>query len=178
MANKFNMGQVLQNLQKIKKDLPLVLSNDALKFFNDSFKKQGWDDNGITKWKKRKTKKDNAGRGILIKSGALRRSIKIKEANFNRIIISSNMPYSKIHNEGFKGKENVKAHTRRVFGKVKVSSVSTRKTRKVQAVIGVQQIDAHTRQMDMPKRQFMGNSRTLQTIQIKKIEKIIISCFK
>ena len=178
MANRFNMGQVLQNLSKIKKDLPSVLSNDALKFFNDSFKKQGWDDNGITKWKKRKSKKDNAGRGILIKSGALRRSIKIKESNFNRIIISSNMPYSKIHNEGFKGNENVKAHIRRVFGNVKVSNVSTRKTRKIKAVVEVQQVSAHKRKMNMPQRQYMGNSRTLQKIQIKKIEQMIISCFK
>jgi len=178
MANKFNMGGILLKLQKVSSELPSILANESLNFFDNSFKRQGWEDKGFTKWKKRQSKKNNKGRSILIKSGALRRSIKVKEQNWHRIVITSNLPYSAIHNEGFKGKENVKEHTRRTFGKVKVSEISTRKTRKIKAVIKTGIVSAHIRNMDMPKRQFMGNSQKLREKQKKIIVKAINTCFK
>lgn len=178
MANKFNMKAVVKKLEMAKKELPSILANDAVNFFDASFKKQGWDDVGVKKWKPRKKVKGDSGRSILVSTGALRRSIKIKSVTISRIVIGSNLPYSQIHNEGFKGKESVKAFSRRKMGKVSVSSIKTKKTKKVKGVVGKVKVRAHTRKMNMPQRQFMGDSKTLREQQIKKITKAIDSAFK
>lgn len=41
--SKFNFNQVRQNIERVKKELPPQLANDAQNFFLGSFKKQGWD---------------------------------------------------------------------------------------------------------------------------------------
>ena len=48
--NKFHMGRVLENFEKVKRELPVLLANQAQNFFMDSWKKQGWDDAGVKKW--------------------------------------------------------------------------------------------------------------------------------
>jgi len=89
-------------LNQIKTTLPDILANDSVNFFKASFRKQAWEDEGLQKWKPRKAK-EKAGRGILIKSGDLVKSIFVESANWKRIRIVSNLPYSAIHNEGLKG---------------------------------------------------------------------------
>lgn len=144
---KFNLQGVIDRLEQTKRDLPLVLANQAERFFQDSFKKEGWDNNGITKWQPRKRNRTlrDVTRNILVKSGRLRRSIMVQEANFNRIVIGSDVPYAKTHNDGDKSTVYVRAGKRK----------------------------GHTRKMNMPKRQFIGNSHTLEQQQIKVITKVL-----
>lgn len=153
--NRFNFDTVFVRLQRLKSDIPVVISNQTKNFFVDSFRKQGWTDSSLKKWDKRNPD-TRPGGAILIKSGALRRSIKIRRSNFSKILIGSYLPYSKVHNEGFKGSVSVKSY-------------STRTGR---------QVRSHARQMNTPKRQFMGNSRKLMQIHEKTILKAIDKAFR
>lgn len=92
-------------LEKVKTTLPTILANESVNFFKQSFRKQGWEDEGVQPWKPRKsTDKKNKGKAILVQSGDLRNSITIESANWGKIRIVSQLPYSAIHNEGLNGK--------------------------------------------------------------------------
>jgi phage gpG-like protein len=152
---------------------PTILGNDAVNFFLDSFKKQGWLGNSFTPWPARKivtrwgkTKRNN-GRAILIDSGRLRRSIRVTSATSNAIKIGTDVPYAKAHNEGTRIRgviQQVSAHTRKKT-RAGITSKKTLKTRsnitfgRINTGASIQ-VKAHTRRIDMrlPKRQFMGYS--------------------
>jgi phage gpG-like protein len=136
----------------LKGTLPTLLGNDAVNFFKNSFRKQGWEDEGMQRWKPRKgevnagisrvSKKSGSGRAILVKSGDLKKSIIVELANWRKIRITSNLPYAAIHNEGLKGS---------AWGK---------------------------HPFQMPKRKFMGRSRKLHNNLRAKIETKINSAMK
>lgn len=162
MRNKFKLNLVNDKFNQLKKDLPKVLANDSLRYFDNSFKNQSWDGK---RWQK--LKKPRNGGTILVKSGKLRRSIRTTNQTFNLIKIISDLPYSQIHNEGFKGTERVKSYKRRL-GLVK-------KTGAYKASV---QVKGYLRKMNMPKRQFMGDSKILSNLHYNKIISAINSCFK
>ena len=85
--NKFNFDTVIKKLESKKSSLPKILANSTKKFFLASWEKQGWDDNGITKWAPRKKNKKAIGKAVLVKSGALRRAVNasLKSATFDSI---------------------------------------------------------------------------------------------
>jgi phage gpG-like protein len=93
----------IAKLNGLKTTMPDILANDSVNFFKKSFRKQGWEDTGVQRWKPRKGNKD-AGRGTLIKTGDLVKSLSVESANWKKIRIVSALPYSAIHNEGLKGK--------------------------------------------------------------------------
>lgn len=144
MANKFNFDRVKRNLDRVKKQVPTILANQAQNFFVESWKKQGWDDNGVKQWAvpKRRVpgtpeyeypKKRGLSRRVkptLVKTGRLRRAVShsIRQKTFNTIKLAVDVPYAQYHNEG----------TNR-----------------------------------LPKRQFMGDSRTLRKMQLLTIYKEI-----
>jgi phage gpG-like protein len=88
----------------LKTVLPVLVANDAKNFFFNSFRKQGWEDEGVQRWAPRKSNVNNKGRAILVKTGDLRKSLYVEQADWGKVRISSNLPYSAIHNEGLKGK--------------------------------------------------------------------------
>ena len=117
MASKWGLKEKLASLQKMKSTLPTVLGNKIKNFTMDAFRKQGWTDNGFERWKPRKKNKD-AGRAILVKTGKLRRSIKVRTANWTRVVVGSyGIDYAQIHNEGgsiSKGASSKVVHFKRV----------------------------------------------------------------
>jgi phage gpG-like protein len=125
---------------KLFRDLPRLAGNTALNFFKDSWDHEGFVDHRRERWMKRKV---NTGsrRRLLVKTGRLRRSLRMRYTQ-RRVIISTDVPYAKIHNEGgtISGSVNVRAHKRRN-----------------------RPVRAHTRTVNtvIPKRQFMGHSHTL-----------------
>lgn len=146
MASKFNFKGIQRKSKLTIENSLTIIGNEAKRFFVENFRKQGFDDASVEKWKPRKqyehrharnakqAMKFGLGRAILVKSGDLRRSIKRmppQKSNLS-IRIVSDLPYAKIHNEGLEGN---------AFGKHKFK---------------------------MPKREFMGNSFNLNE-RIKKI---------
>lgn len=181
MANKFGFDKVLNNMDRLKKNLPVQLANQAKNFFVDSWKKEGWDDGTLKKWPARSvTNKKNKGRALLVKSGALRRAAgqSIRSQTFNLIKLTVALPYAAVHNDGYNGE--VKAHTRARFTKSTTSQyIGLRRTKSGQLKerhrrttvftrTGDIQVRAHN--MSMPQRRFMGDSKTLRKMQVSLIE--------
>jgi phage gpG-like protein len=121
----------------------------VLRFIDDNFKNQSWE--GIA-WKRRKIL--DKGRALLVHRGILRRSFRM-EAMSAAVKVYTDVKYAKAHNEGFAGSVSIPAHTRRQYGNFKVYSTSTRRGRNVKTQTGAATVKAHTRQMRIPRRQFM-----------------------
>ncbi len=174
-----------QFYEKVKRSLakfPLLAASEAQNFFLDSFKSQAWFGEHTEVWKKRKLQERhgnrkklggtvgkvegkggmrNNGRDLLIKTGRLKRSIRIKKADWSSVIIASDVPYAGVHNEGFKGTQQVGEHsriaTRRVATKYNKNGTPSKTGRK--RIKGAShQVKAFTRHQNIPRRRFMGNS--------------------
>ena len=109
MDDKFNFNRVLQNLEKVKSDLPVLLSNEAKNFFSGSWKNQGFTNSSLQSWapRKKETKK-TVGKSIMVGTGKLRRAVQdsVREKTWSKIrlvIDGSSIPYAKRHNEGLDG---------------------------------------------------------------------------
>jgi len=135
-------------LDKFFRDLPKVIGNAYVNFALDNFKTESWEG---TPWPTRKDperRKDR--RALLVKTGALRRSIHYKlqrRQGGTAIIVSSNVPYAEVHNEG---------QTLNLQVKVKQHDRRTKK--------GTVKVKAHQRQvtLTMPERRFIGPSKTFE----------------
>ena len=156
----------LRDFRAVTRDLPLFIGTEAVRFFKDTFNKQGWTgDSGIKKWKARNPKaKRNKGRKILTNTGALKRSIRITQKTATSVTVGTNLPYAQIHNEGgtIKKDVTVKRHSRRMkkaFGK------------KLKQMV-LAQVKEHMRKMNLtiPQRQFIGKSLFFEKRILKQLE--------
>ncbi len=148
--------------------LPVKMADTAILFTKQRFREQAWADTSTQPWKPRKAgAKRNKGRALLVSSGRLRRSIRLIRTTADSATIGSDVPYARIHNDGFRGVESVKAHTRHKYTKSRVETGKLTKTGKmgmqtVSTISGDIQVKAHTRRMNMPRRRFMGESAALR----------------
>lgn len=149
-----DFNKELGQLDKLIRELPTLIGNTAVNFFKDSWDREGFIDSKLERWPRRKRR--DVGRALLLKSGDLKRSINFKVYSKKRILIYSDVSYAQAHNEGLLKRVGVRAHTRRVRGGKRTK------------------VKAHTRVMDLPKRQFMGPSKVLT----KRIEKHIEHALK
>jgi phage gpG-like protein len=143
---------ILQALNKV----PERIGTEAVNFSKERFVNQDWEDTTSDPWtprsRKRRggTKRQNGA--ILVDSGRLKRSIRKTSVSPERVVIVTDVEYAALHNEGLKGTEQVKQHTRT--------------SRKGKAYT----VRAHARKVDMPERRFMGDSEEL----CRRLENIII----
>lgn len=111
--NKFHFGRVLDNIARLKRELPIALANQAQLHFTESFTQQGYEGHqwqevkrripGTTAYKypmnKGLSRRTSA---ILVRSGALRRaanmSIRTVSWEITRLVIE--VPYARAQNEG------------------------------------------------------------------------------
>jgi len=106
MADKFNLDRVLRNMERLKKELPVVLANEAQNFFAGSWKSQGFTDKSLNPWAPRaKETKKTKGKAIMVSTGKLRRAVQnsIREKSFSKIrlvIDGGSIPYAARHNNG------------------------------------------------------------------------------
>lgn len=85
-----------------KNEVPTLLGNQAVTFFKQSFRNQGFTDSSLGAWQRRKVV--DTGRATLVKSGALRNSVRLAYATMAKTSVISDLPYSAIHNYGQYGK--------------------------------------------------------------------------
>ncbi len=155
METNFPLKEIMEAFAKVLRNAPRVLGNDALNFFLESFKRQGWQGATFEPWAPRKYANKDKGRAILIKTARLRRSLRITSETNDSSTIGTDVPYARPHNEGLSQlvNQSVKAHTRKGrLGKI-------------------QQVKAHSRamQMNMPRRQFLGESPVLTKQLIQRL---------
>jgi len=103
----FNFEQKIKDFQKLKRNLPAQVGNIAKRHFVESFRNQGFTDASLDPWAVRKTSdksdrsKRNADkpRAILVKTGHLRGSIRVRVSTFDLIEIGAyGVPYARFHN--------------------------------------------------------------------------------
>lgn len=152
------LNNYLQTLpEAIMNEAAEVVAETATEYFKDSFKKKAFDGNP---WKPAKIHK---GKGsLLIDSGALLNSIRPVVISPELVTISAGnekVEYAQAHNEGFAGDAAVPAHVRQTrSGKV--------------------QVKAHTRRVNIPKREFMADSKELNGMIHKRLEGYVRSLLK
>jgi phage gpG-like protein len=143
MTPEEGISKLQEKTKAILFRLPMIIGNEAVNFTLDNFRRQGFLGSTFERWNKRKKswrKKDDNGRSILISTGRLRRSVRVIQATPDTIVIGSDVPYAKAHNEGLR------------LGVIQSVQGFTRKN-------GVD-VKAHKRRINMkiPRRRFMGNS--------------------
>lgn len=144
MAVKHNFHKVQQEYAKLKRNLPKLIGAEAVSFAKDNFRKQGFHDVTLKRWKPRKRGAPrNKGRALLVDTGRLKRSVRVTRITPKKVHIGSNVAYAKIHNEGgtVQTTQKVRAHNRRTQR-------------------GLSRVRAHTRKVNIriPRRKFIGPS--------------------
>lgn len=149
MENK-NITLPIEELEKrFLAALPVAsaaIGAEAVNFALDNFKNQGFTGAAFQPWPPRKnptawgTAPARASRSLLVDSGTLKGSIRVLRSNAEEVVIGTDVPYAKAHNEGFKGQvvQEVKAFTRRNGQSVKAFT--------------------RTINQNIPQRQFIGDS--------------------
>jgi hypothetical protein len=163
----------------------IIVGQEAVNFFRSSFRNQGFTRNTLVPWRRTSTKKNTFGKrsqGILIGSGRMMRSIYVAYRSLSKTTVAVPVPYAQVHNEGFKGTVSVRAHTRRVLAKTKVDNGFTkngrRRTKTVTSLKSKGSVRAHTRRMNMPRRQFAGESPALDKIHENELNKLANTIFR
>ena len=154
-----------QRAHNALRKFPLLAANTGKNFFQDRFKTQDWIDHVTEPWKKRKPgSKRNTGRAILTDTGRLKRGIRIKQADWSNVIVGNDVEYAEAHNSGVNIVVTVNEHSRIASRKVatrykKNGQASKQGRKKIRG--RTHQVKTHTRKMNLPKRQFIGNSAYL-----------------
>lgn len=135
------LNDYLQSLpDEILSDAAEIIAETATEYYRSTFRKKAFDGNP---WVPAKVPKTTGS--LLIDSGAMMNSIRPAVVTPEKVVISAGndkVDYAQVHNEGYKGPIQVPAHTRRARRKEI-------------------QVRAHTRNVDIPQRLFMGESQEL-----------------
>jgi len=195
-ADRLNFDIVRQKLAQSQREIMVLLPNQAQNYFLSSFKKQGFDGQ---QWKEvkrrepgekaykypkkkglqRRTSPILVGAGYKVRGGTLRRAVsnmaRTTQTNGNGFRMIVDLPYAKIHNEG--GTINKSATSRAMNFNVNMrtgrSKFSTAKGANFQQDVN---IGAHS--INMPKRQFVGQTAELTRMQTQLITKTIDRIWK
>jgi phage gpG-like protein len=102
--NQLKTDRTLKNYSKMKRRLLRDMAITARDFFKvDVFEAQGFIDGGVKRWPPRKKeKKKDRGRKILVKTGKGRRSIRSRVMSANTARVMAHAVYMGYHNRGDK----------------------------------------------------------------------------
>ncbi len=96
---KQNIPDIFANLRErlvpVLSELPRIIGNAGVNYTLEAFEKQAWEN---VPWQQRKDKKNT--RALLIKSGRLKRSVRVIRTTENSIIWGTDVPYAQVHNDG------------------------------------------------------------------------------
>ncbi len=151
----------LNQVSKAVERLPPRLAVVAVNFSKERFVQKNWVDRGRVSWKKRQRKDKGS---LMVRTGRLKRSIRKLSVNRNTIIIGTDVPYARIHNDGGSIKKNVRVreHSRRTRGGKEAT------------------VTSHKRKMNLtlPPRQFIGESAVLMRRLERQIERDLKNALK
>ena len=178
----FEFIKLLDALAECVSGLPRMVGLEAVNFSKERFVEQNWHDTTPIPWElRRRLRRGGKARqngAVLVDSGRLKRSIRIVSTTPDSVTIGTDVPYAQIHNEGFKGVENVRAHKQKVKQHKRKIKVKTKKggtkTKSVTVQAHTRKVAAHKRNVDIPRRQFLGKSEELE----QRIEKVIVDALQ
>lgn len=152
-------------IDRFLKTMPRAMGQIAVREYVGMFRRQAFVDEAGTShaWPSRKRKDKKGGRALLVKSGRLRRSVRVTSQDGESVTIGTDVPYAQIHNEGgtLTATQSIRGHQRRRFSRDEVSGPSAKRAKWVKTLIGTSDVKGHSRQLntEMPQRQFMGASK-------------------
>lgn len=153
----------LNKLQKLRRNFPTMAGIEAVNFSKERFVRKNWLDRSPAAWKARKpspewhseAQKKAAARGsLMVKTGRLKRSIRVTKVTSNSVTIGTDVPYAEPHNEGAVINQvvNVKSFTRKRKGRSEKVKAHRRK-----------------RKITLPERRFIGESAIL----LRRVERLV-----
>ena len=152
---KIEIDKLLENqMEEIMQGTAQIVAETSVEYFQNTFRTKKFDGNP---WAPPRVPKRSGS--LLVQSGALLNSIRPVLVSPERIVIAAGnekVDYAQVHNEGFNGSVIVPAHIRH--------------TRR-----GDQAVRQHTRRVNIPQRQFIGDARELETELQKRIEAYVES---
>lgn len=177
MANKFKLDKMANAADKAMNEAIEIAANDAEQHFKKSFKDGGFTDNVLERWQPRRNqiftgiargKRNHPNtKPTLVGKKVLMNSIKKKRINNKKRILSSDLPYSAIHNEGgeiVKKEKRALMYYRELYTNLQsgntVKRFAKRKGRNKATHAMEVFMKAHV--IKMPKRKYMGNSSNLE----------------
>jgi len=98
MANNYEIPDFNQIALDLRNLASRYAASESVKFFKESFVKQGWTDSSFQAWEK--SKSPLAGKRTLYQNGTLMQSLKKRSASIDKIIIEADSDYAEIHNDG------------------------------------------------------------------------------
>jgi len=109
--NSQEYKQIFDRINQTVKRIPARVAVVAFNFSKERFEKKNWIDRASERWKKTEKNKGST----LVASGRLKRFIRKISVTSKRIIIGTDIPYARAHNDGIeiKGIEQVRSYTRR-----------------------------------------------------------------
>lgn len=146
--------ELKQKVKEAMEAVPDLVAELAVDYFKERFRYKEFDG---TPWPGPGNGYKRTNGSLLVDTGHLLNSIRPTEVSAHKVVISAgnqNVLYARAHNEGFSGSVVVKTHER------------TSKKGKQYVV------KQHTRKAFLPQRQFMGESRELNTLLKKDIEQL------
>lgn len=166
------LRRLSKELKQLENNLPRKLGNIAVNFYKDSFRRQGFIENtSVEKWKPRQQRAVKGRRvfrpgATLVKSGRLRRSIKVTRLGPGFAEIGTDVPYARAHNEGETINQSITItpKMRKFFWAMYFSTKDTK-----YKMMALKRGKIH-RTVKMPKRQFMGLSNFLEKRFEKNLE--------
>lgn len=192
MNELFQYNRVMDSLNRLMPKLPHIAATVAVNFSKERFIQQNWIGTSTVSWKRRKVvgKMRDRGRAILVKTARLKRDVQKISVSANGALIGTTKmtsPYAKAHNEGFKGTVTVESYKRKRYRKVTeeytkrtkvhgyggteayIDKKRKRTRKEIDTGKGEIVVRTHKRKMNIPQRQFIGESPVLD----KRIERTI-----
>lgn len=174
MQNSNHIPDFGKVAHQILSTTPRIAATEAVKFFRESFVREGFLDRSLSPWAKRQS--PLGGKRILFGTGNLMRSIRPRSVSSSNVIVESDTPYSALHNEGgtitvteqmkkywwaqyYKLSGKIRKTSRGRISQSKANRTAGRKAEfcKAMALMPVGS------KIKIPSRQFMGHSETLMT---------------
>ena len=169
MATKLRFKEKAEAIERTYSKMLLIAATDAKAHFVKSFINEGFTDETLDKWKPRKGKLRSLGayalgKKTLTKTGKLRRSIKFTIGSKSAKVYTSGVIYAAIHNEGGtinKGVRYGDVH-HDISGRFTSKTHKNAETGKREKAHSTRNVHFKKHSIQMPKRQFIGNSKILE----------------
>lgn len=159
----FSESSINKLAEDILDDAEVELLNHTL----DAFNNEAFDGK---KWTVRRDKTNT--KSLLVKDSILRNSFKTRKVGEN-IIISTDLDYAEIHNEGGKIVQKPTWKQRMFFSHKSNAAGSTSEANKWAAMSTAKELN-----ITIPQRQFIGDSKELENRVSKVVEKNLEDFFK
>lgn len=149
---------------KLKQTAAAIIAETATEDFKQNFTRKSFDGRP---WPDAQNPPPRGS--LMVRSGSLVNSIKPTTVTPQKVVITagdSHAPYARIHNQGFVGGVTVKPHHRSTKATQWAKNPLTQKHHRTATT----QVQGYTKRMVMPRRQFMGYSKTLETAILKRLK--------